>query len=86
MIPAALSTEALALAWAVHVGTTVWEEVIAWADGWILTLDSPPDELLELSLSAASPDEAWTLLRRLARGGPSCGSAITRREAVGHRA
>ncbi|WP_146009478.1 hypothetical protein [Deinococcus planocerae] len=46
-----------------------WEEVVEWADGWILRLDAPPAELLELSLSGRRPDEAFTLLRRLARRG-----------------
>lgn len=64
-----LSTEALALAWAVQVGAVTWEEVAAWADRWILGLDAPPADLLELSLSARKPNEAFTLLRRLAQRG-----------------
>lgn len=64
-----LPTEALALAWAAQVGAATWKEVVAWADGWILRLDAPPAELLELSLSGGRPDEAFTLLRRLAQRG-----------------
>lgn len=68
-MPAALPTEALALAWAVQVGAVTWEEVVAWADGWILRSDAPPAELLELSLAGRRPDEAFTLLRRIAQVG-----------------
>ncbi|MEF2276898.1 hypothetical protein V3W47_01225 [Deinococcus sp. YIM 134068] len=69
-MPAAdLPTEALTLAWAVQVGAATWEEVVAWADAWILRLSAPTEDLLELSLSARKPNEAFTLLRRLAQRG-----------------
>ncbi|EYB67144.1 hypothetical protein DEIPH_ctg051orf0060 [Deinococcus phoenicis] len=71
----ALNAEALALVWAVYVGAVAWEEVVAWADGWILRLDAPPEELLELSLSVGKPNEAETLLRQLARMGKA-GAAV----------
>lgn len=76
-----LNTEALALAWAAHVGAVTWDEVVIWADGWILRLDTPPEEVLELSLSGSRPDEAQTLLRQLARTGNSkeAVSLLTRR-------
>lgn len=70
-MPATLPTEALALAWAAQVGAVTWAEVVDWADGWMVRLDAPPAELLELSLSARRPNEAFTLVRRLARGGDS---------------
>jgi hypothetical protein len=81
MSAADLPTEALALAWAVQVGAVNWEGVVAWADGWLLRLDESPEELLDLSLSARRPDEALTLLRRLAqRGDPDAAlSALARR-------
>lgn len=75
-MPATLPTEALALAWAAQVGAVTWAEVVDWADGWMVRLDAPPAELLELSLSARRPNEAFTLVRRLAQRGEA-GAALS---------
>lgn len=53
-----------------------WKEGVEWADGWILRLDELPEELPELSLSARRPNEAFTLLRKLAQVGES-GAALS---------
>jgi hypothetical protein len=67
--PDALNTEALALAWATHVGAVTWDEVVTWADGWILRLDAPPQEVLELSLSESRPEDGVQGLSLLALPG-----------------
>ncbi|MFC6591918.1 hypothetical protein ACFP81_07795 [Deinococcus lacus] len=47
-----------------------WEEVIAWADSWILRLDTWPDELTEISLNGRRKNsEARAALAQLGKRG-----------------
>lgn len=47
-------------------GLLAGAEAVAWADGWILRLDTWPDELTDISLSGGKANEIFSALGRLA--------------------
>lgn len=51
-----MANEALFLNWAVYTNLASWDEVIAWADGWIDRLDEWPEQLTEISLNSRQKD------------------------------
>ncbi|GAA5437419.1 hypothetical protein [Deinococcus aquaticus] len=65
-IPAVLADEAAERWAAFDLGLMDWAQIMAWADGWILRLDTHPELLLDVSLSVTRPKDGATALKGMA--------------------
>src|SRR5215813_2463422 len=63
-----LHQQAADLAFRHALGLVTAEEVIAWADGQVLSLDSPGTEIINLSLAANDPTSIHRRLDELGNG------------------
>lgn len=66
-IPRKLADEAAENLEAFYLKLVSWDQVIQWADEWILYLDCHPEALLEVSLSSQVQEQGKTALAELAR-------------------
>ncbi|MFC6591917.1 hypothetical protein ACFP81_07790 [Deinococcus lacus] len=88
MTPTDLPTQATLHHLLIREGFTSGAEVVAWADGWILRLDSWSEELTDISLSGGNGGKILSALGRLALPtlsqqafGHLCGLLLARLEA-----